>query len=57
MSAYVAYSANEKHRVSAVVLIVLAFATNFEFDNLFKRLLREAILHILLIGVIYVCAV
>ena len=56
MSVYVAYSANEKHRVSAVVLIVLAFVTNFELDNLFKRLLREATF-ILLIGVMYVCAV
>ena len=31
MSAYVAYSAIESHRVSAVVLVVLAFVTHFEY--------------------------
>ena len=36
------YSAIEKHRVSAVVLVVLVFVPHSELANFFKRLLRVA---------------
>ena len=37
-----AYSLFEQHRISAVVLIVLAFVPHFKLTNVFKVLLRGA---------------